>query len=195
MRFGVGVGHVSAEFDVLGIDYAERGRLTDEYLRVMASLLSEVQTSFRGRTIAFDEVRTLIRPIQSPHPPFLIGGTSKRAIRRAVEIGDGWLPAHLEPSKLASGIELLQELAEKHGSEPPGVSVMLTWGLLGSTDEAPPESRRRFRTVKETARLIDEYAQLGCERLAIDLPNPNLEVLLRQMELLARAIDESGVHG
>lgn len=31
-------------------------------------------------------------PVQRPHPPLLIGGNSKRALRRTVELGDAWHP-------------------------------------------------------------------------------------------------------
>ena len=31
-------------------------------------------------------------PTQTPHPPLYIGGNSRRAIRRAVELADGWNP-------------------------------------------------------------------------------------------------------
>ncbi|GMU78541.1 MAG: LLM class F420-dependent oxidoreductase [Acidimicrobiia bacterium] len=34
----------------------------------------------------------LPRPAQAPHPPIWIGGNSRRALRRAVEHGDGWMP-------------------------------------------------------------------------------------------------------
>jgi probable F420-dependent oxidoreductase len=189
MLFGVGVGHVPSEFEVLGVDYRRRGHLTDEYLRVITALLTEDETGFDGETIRFGKVRPLIRPIQSPRPPFLIGGTSKRSIRRAVELGDGWLPAHVTPEKLAPGIQYLRALAAEHDREPPGVSVVLTWGLTAQGSQPPTRSRRRFHTVGEAADLLAAYAALGCERLAIDLPNPNLGILLDQMELLARAVD------
>jgi alkanesulfonate monooxygenase SsuD/methylene tetrahydromethanopterin reductase-like flavin-dependent oxidoreductase (luciferase family) len=32
------------------------------------------------------------RPVQRPHPPLWIGGNSRAAIRRAVELCDGWVP-------------------------------------------------------------------------------------------------------
>src|SRR2546428_14083307 len=34
----------------------------------------------------------LPRPVQQPHPPIWVGGNSRRAIRRAVLLGDGWMP-------------------------------------------------------------------------------------------------------
>ncbi len=34
----------------------------------------------------------LPRPLQRPHPPIWVGGNSTRAIRRAVELADGWSP-------------------------------------------------------------------------------------------------------
>src|SRR3546814_9354420 len=36
--------------------------------------------------------RVLPTPAQKPHPPLLVGGNSKRALRRTVELGDAWHP-------------------------------------------------------------------------------------------------------
>ena len=48
--------------------------------------------SFEGRHFRAREHTMLPRPAQRPHPPIWVGGNSKRAIRRAVELGDGWIP-------------------------------------------------------------------------------------------------------
>jgi alkanesulfonate monooxygenase SsuD/methylene tetrahydromethanopterin reductase-like flavin-dependent oxidoreductase (luciferase family) len=45
-----------------------------------------------GRHFSVEGHTMLPRPIQQPHPPIWVGGNSKRAIRRAVELGDGWMP-------------------------------------------------------------------------------------------------------
>ena len=188
MVLGVGVGHVPGEFDVLGVPYGERGRLTDEYLQVMTTLLEHEETSFEGKTIRFPMVRNLIQPVQRPRPPFLIGGTSRRAVRRTVDLGDGWLPAHLLPSQLGPGLEYLAEYASSQGKAVPPVSAVIVVGITEPGQSPPAGSRRTFRTVEETAQLIREYAAIGVVRLAVDVPNPNLPVTLRQYELLADAV-------
>ena len=192
MLFGVGVGHVPSEFEALGVPYARRGARTDDYLRAIDALLAGGrEASHRGEFVDFGTVRPLIEPASRPRPPVLIGGAGKRSVRRTVELGDGWLPAHVEPEGLAMGINYLREQATAAGRSMPSVNVSLVWGLL-EDGEAPPRSRRTFRSVEQTGALIQQYAALGVDRLAIDVPNPDLEVTLRQYELLAKAVDAAG---
>ncbi|HZQ26229.1 MAG TPA: TIGR03619 family F420-dependent LLM class oxidoreductase [Acidimicrobiales bacterium] len=188
MVLGVGVGHVPGEFDVLDVPYKERGHLTDEYLQVMAALLENEEVSFEGKTIRFPMVRNLVQPVQRPRPPFLVGGTGKKSIRRAVDLGDGWLPAHVLPHQLGPAFDYLAEYAGQQGKPVPPVSVVSVVGITEPGQSPPSGSRRRFRTVAETAALIAGYAELGVVRLAVDVPNPNLDVTLRQYELLAEAM-------
>jgi probable F420-dependent oxidoreductase len=193
MVFGLGVGHVRAEFDALGVPYSQRGRLTDEYLDVMTALLGGKETSFDGRTVKLPAVLPLIEPVQRPRPPFLIGGGSKAAIRRAVDRGDGWLPAHVAPADLRRGMDYLAEYAAQQGRPEVGVSVSLVTRLVDPQAPAGPHGRRAALTGDQMQELLGGYAALGVERLAIDVPNPNLSVLLRQMELLADAVQRVGV--
>ena len=48
--------------------------------------------SFAGTHFTITEHDGQPKPMQRPHPPLLIGGNSRRAIRRAVELGDAWNP-------------------------------------------------------------------------------------------------------
>jgi probable F420-dependent oxidoreductase len=93
-RFTLGTasGHLEREFEVLGIPYEERGRRTDEALRVMRALWTGSPAAFRGEFVQFERVAFEPKPIQKPHPPIFIGGNSRRAMRRAAAFGDGWLP-------------------------------------------------------------------------------------------------------
>jgi alkanesulfonate monooxygenase SsuD/methylene tetrahydromethanopterin reductase-like flavin-dependent oxidoreductase (luciferase family) len=185
--FGVGVGHVPGEFAALGVPYADRGRLMDEYIGVVNTLLSgDEEVSFAGPTISFGPVRPLVQPVR--RPPVLVGGASKPAVRRAVNLGDGWIPAHLSPDNLAIGMDYLREYAASVDRPVPPVTLAVVWGL-GS---APGASRRAFRSVAEVTDLIGRYAELGVVRLAVDLPNPTLDVTLAQYELLAEAAGAAG---
>jgi probable F420-dependent oxidoreductase len=80
---GIGAGHVEAEFELLGVPFAERGRLMDERLPQLAQLLEHEFVDGFGAAP---------RPAQSPRPPMWIAGSSAPARRRAASIGDGWLP-------------------------------------------------------------------------------------------------------
>ena len=59
----------------------------------------------------------LPRPIQLPNPPIWIGGNSKRAIRRAVELADGWAPmpnsAQTAARRHSPAMETMDELSAR----------------------------------------------------------------------------------
>src|SRR6056297_2545409 len=63
---GIGAGHVEAEFDTLGVSFADRGRITDEALPQLAEALENTYV---------DDMGALPRPAQSPRPPIWIGGS------------------------------------------------------------------------------------------------------------------------
>jgi probable F420-dependent oxidoreductase len=90
--FGVAAGYLEPEFAALGVPFAERDDLADEAIRAMKVAWTEDGVHFEGRHFVARGHTQLPRPVQKPHPPIWVGGNSKRAIRRAVELGDGWLP-------------------------------------------------------------------------------------------------------
>jgi probable F420-dependent oxidoreductase len=89
---GVASGYLKPEFAALGVDFDERNALTDEAIDVMRALWTDGELAYEGRH--FRTRGTVMRPgpVQRPHPPVWVGGNSTRAIRRAVERGQGWVP-------------------------------------------------------------------------------------------------------
>ena len=141
--FGSGAGWAPEEFDALGVSYSERGPITDEYLRVILELWTNPSPSFDGRYVHLHDVHAEPRPIQQPHPPLLIGGYGKRAIRRAVAIGQGWLPDGMSLPDLQSAIGYLHQAAEAAGRAPDSLDVVLRTGLMlheSSTAESDVDS-------------------------------------------------------
>lgn len=89
---GFGAGYLKGEYRALGVDFDRRNELMDEYLRALKAALSGAEFTFQGEGYQALGNRILPAPVQKPHPPFLVGGNSHRAIRRAVELGDAWYP-------------------------------------------------------------------------------------------------------
>jgi len=87
---GVASGYLHQEFAALGIPFNGRGPRTDEYIDAMRALWTMEKPRFDGRYIAFANVDAQPRPVQKPTPPFVIGGQSAPAYRRALERGSGW---------------------------------------------------------------------------------------------------------
>src|SRR5207249_1529634 len=89
---GVGAGYLKGEYKALGVEFERRNELMDEYLLAMKAAWTSDEFTFQGSGYQALDNRILPRPAQRPHPPLLIGGNSRRAIRRAVELGDAWNP-------------------------------------------------------------------------------------------------------
>src|SRR6185503_15505387 len=67
--FGIGAGWVAAESAMLGVPFAERGAMTDEYLAAMQELWTKRAPSFAGKHTQFSGVLFEPKPAQRPHPP------------------------------------------------------------------------------------------------------------------------------
>jgi probable F420-dependent oxidoreductase len=133
VTLGVGAGYLKGEYRALGVDFNRRNDTVDEYIRALKAAWGAEEFTFEGTGYQALGNRILPGPVQKPHPPLLIGGNSRRAIRRAVELGDAWYPFFTPPglsatsrtapmsdeSDLAAGISYLREHCEKVGREHP----------------------------------------------------------------------------
>jgi probable F420-dependent oxidoreductase len=120
--FGAGSGWFDEEFAVLGADFARRGLVTDEYLRLMRALWSQDSVDFDGATCA---VRDLgLRPRPAAGLPVWIGGESPAAVRRARDLGDGWQPMNPDPAEFATHAAALRAVRGAGFT----LSVRLIWG-------------------------------------------------------------------
>ena len=89
---GLGAGYLKAEYKALGADFDARNDLMDEYIRAMQIAWSGEDFTFEGTGYTALGNRIRPAPLQKPHPPILIGGNSRRALRRTAEMGDAWHP-------------------------------------------------------------------------------------------------------
>lgn len=107
---GMGAGHVEAEFDLLGVPFAERGRLTDEAIDGIRQAWADEFTTWKA-----GEFGQRPRPRQPGGPPIWIGGSSPAALRRAATRGDGWLPQGTLKPDMPAAIARIEELRADAG--------------------------------------------------------------------------------
>lgn len=113
---GVGVGgEYGSEWDAVGVDPRERGRRTDDFLEYYRACLIGEPVDFAGRTFEVSSPAMLPVPDASSAPPVWVGGRSDRALRRAVEHGDGWLSVWNSPSRVREAVETLDRFAAEAG--------------------------------------------------------------------------------
>jgi probable F420-dependent oxidoreductase len=180
---GVGV-ELPGEFDASGVPFRERGRRTDEMIRVIRMLWTQDEVTFQGEFYRLERVKVLPKPWQSP-PPIWIGGKSEAAIRRAARLGDGWIPSFITPEELRVGVEKVQDLAEAEGREVPAdhFGTLINYTLAGTPEEALalaepyiPRSRVDEATLRQCTAFgapdvllarIEEYVKGGASKFIL----------------------------
>ncbi len=152
VTLGVGAGYLKGEYFALGVDFDKRNELMDEYILAMKAAWSGEEFNFEGTGYSARGNRVRPKPVQNPHPPIYIGGNSKRALRRAVELADGWNPfftgglstnttrtqAFNGEVDLVEGINYMKEHCEKVGREKMPDVFMAS--ILQSGAESSPQA-------------------------------------------------------
>ncbi len=133
VTLSVGAGYLKGEYFALGADFERRNDLTDEYIQAMKTAWTGQAFDFEGTGYSARGIRIQPSPTQQPHPPIYVGGNSKRAIRRVVDMADGWNPfftpaamsatartsAMSGDDDLLAGIAYMRQYCEQVGRETP----------------------------------------------------------------------------
>jgi probable F420-dependent oxidoreductase len=88
---GVGVGTLRAEFDLLGVAFDERGARADDAMRAIRAVWGRRVPEYHGSH--YDLGGLVVEPHAARvDVPMWVGGRTRRSLRRAIELGDGWTP-------------------------------------------------------------------------------------------------------
>ena len=140
---GIGAGHLKGEFETLGIDFTRRGKLLDESIDAIAKALTDEYPEHDGSTWKIHGVGQRPRPLQQPRPPIWVGGSTKPALRRAAERGDGWLPQGVPEIGMPAAIDYIRtHRAKVRGDAPIEIGMNAPWMYVGTPSfEVPPNTR------------------------------------------------------
>ena len=120
IRLAVGVGWNAAEYEGLGVDFADRTALLEEQIDVMKMLWTQPVVNFEGRFHKLNGVG--INPLPTHHIPVMIGsGASEPVLRRVVRKADGWMPLlipGLDPVDIGTGVAKLRQFCDEAGRDP-----------------------------------------------------------------------------
>ena len=179
VTLGVGVGWMREEFALLGLpdDYfTQRGAVGDEWIHILRLLWTEENPSFEGRFHRFGNLGALPKPVQKPHPPILVGGNTRPALRRAVRHGTGWQGVSLPATVVAEKIRDLHALCEEVGRDPSTLHIAFkaTVRLVDDPAQGGATEERSGLVIAGTPdQLTDQlgrYREVGVEDLGIGFP-------------------------
>jgi probable F420-dependent oxidoreductase len=189
---GVGVGAMEEEFDALGISMRDRASLTNECIAIMKELWTNPSPSYESKRWKFNDLLFSPKPIQKPHIPFWVGGSSSGAMRRAALRGDGWHPTGVSPEEFSIGRREISEMATAAGRDPDS----LTWSLRveveahggPSSERAAGRARLSGDDPDAMAASLAAYETAGVQHVILALNTGDVATITRLMETIARDV-------
>jgi probable F420-dependent oxidoreductase len=105
---GVGLGASARLYPAYGLTAEGRVTRFRENLEILKRLWTEERVTFQGRFSQLENIPMEPKPLQKPHPPIWFGGNVEAALRRAVELGDGFIGAGSTP--VQQFLEIIKQL-------------------------------------------------------------------------------------
>jgi probable F420-dependent oxidoreductase len=173
MDFGIGVGWCKEEVLACGYSWEDRGERCDEFLTLMQKLWTEPVVTYHGKHIQVDACRMDPKPVQKPHIPIIVGGHSKRAMRRCAEFGNGWYGFGADAKNVGIALAGVDEALSAAGRSRDGFEIVIT------PNDVKPDT-------------IREFADLGVDRLVLHLGSQRPDAITKRLseleELVAIAV-------
>lgn len=170
---GIGVGWMKEEFDIYGVDFRQRGKITDEMIEVLHKLWSGEMIEHHGEHFSFPRVQ--LSPAPTIYPPIYVGGSSEIALRRAARVGAGYIGAGTAPEQVGPLLQQLSRLRKEYNRDHLPFESMLGITAAPSVDlyrrlaedglestVAPPFQYalgKKHSTIDEKKRFMGTYAE------------------------------------
>jgi probable F420-dependent oxidoreductase len=171
---GLGVGSLKEEFELLGLggtEFTERGPRGDDALRALRASLGQREPAYQGPYYDFSGLIVEPHAVQQ-HVPFWIGGRSGLSLRRAVELGDAWMPFGLTTEQMAAMVARARETPAWNARERPLEMVF-------------PAKVDPLGEPQKTADTIGLLFEAGATRLTLSCKSKSVGDYIEQLEALA----------
>lgn len=156
--FGIGAGWNKEEMRNHGTPPNRRWTVLTERVEAMKALWTQDEASYHGEFVNFDRVWSYPKPLTRPHPPILLGSlSSKIALKRVVDLCDGWIPVAAAVEDLQGSIAKMHEYAESIGRDPQ--SIPITY----------------FCTNAPKAHILERFQRYGAVRTVVRIPTEDRE--------------------
>jgi probable F420-dependent oxidoreductase len=137
LLLGLGTGWLREEYDALGTPFEHRGARFDDYIAAMKKIWSGEVVEHKSEFLNWTNFKSFPLPVQRPHPPLIIGGSTKPAVRRVVQHGQGWFIPGSSPDQLRKQIAEMHALCREHGRDPAGIELTAMWPYAAMPDVLP----------------------------------------------------------
>jgi alkanesulfonate monooxygenase SsuD/methylene tetrahydromethanopterin reductase-like flavin-dependent oxidoreductase (luciferase family) len=163
LEFGIGSGNTEMDYKVFGVTRENDRQRLQEALDVILKTWGNERASHHGRFWQFEELTLYPRPIQQPHPPIWVAGTSAEGLGWAGRSGYHIMTVgHPHPpEKVRQGVEAWKQGLIESGLTPADRSCQF------HVRTHVNESAESAKTIAMPAiRRYDEISRIGRRSLA-----------------------------
>jgi probable F420-dependent oxidoreductase len=168
---GVGLGAYTHVYPAYGIPTEKRAARYSEALKIMKMLWTEERVNFEGQFWKLTDASLSVRPFQKPHPPIWFGAGAPAALKRAVEMGSGFIGAgSCSTADFRSQVRLVRELLEKSKRDPTTfvISKRVYMAIDRHRGRAAKRLQEWFGWYYGRGDMADQVAVFGSEQECID---------------------------
>ncbi|GAA1970504.1 LLM class F420-dependent oxidoreductase [Nocardioides panacihumi] len=189
---GMAAGYLETEFHALRADFDRRGKLLDEGIAAMRAVWTGVDHD--GPEFGVSGHESLPLPQQAGGPPIWIGGNSKAARRRVVELADGWMPIAQSAEMAAiTRTPPLEDLASLRTLIAEQNDRRAALGRAPMDVSFVPFEKDLLRTDADAfcaalAPRLDEYADAGVTWLTIEPASRSYDDFKRDVTLMSERL-------
>jgi alkanesulfonate monooxygenase SsuD/methylene tetrahydromethanopterin reductase-like flavin-dependent oxidoreductase (luciferase family) len=159
---GVGFGSSTHLYPAYGLSSEHRLKRYVDGLELVRRLWTEDRVTFRNAWWDLEDVRGLA-PAQTPHPPLWFGARRGPALRRAAEIGDGWIGSGSAPHEefCTSLAEVRRHLDDRGRDESFTIAKRVYIEVDDDVSRGRSRMREWFAANYGKPSLADEVAVVG----------------------------------
>jgi F420-dependent oxidoreductase-like protein len=190
VEVGIGAGWFEAEHRQNGFPFPpvqDRFDRLVEYVEILVRSWSGDEFDFGGAHFELVHQRALPTPVQTPHPPMIVGGRAKRrSLALAATHAQEYNTSFASPDECADIRARMDQACGAAGRDPATLPLSLM-GLVavGNTDEDAEQrlsrALERFRgprercyagTIDEMTNVLKQYEAAGIQRVYLQHPDP-----------------------
>ena len=113
--FGIGISPWAEDFAVCGVSWEKRGKRFDEQIAILRGLESGEFFGHQGEMLQMPANKMC--PAPTAPTPLLIGGHAEPALKRAAQLGDGWMCAGADMEELQRYLKRIADLRKEYGTQ------------------------------------------------------------------------------
>jgi probable F420-dependent oxidoreductase len=178
---GIGVGSLQPEFEVLGHQFDGRGERSDDAIRAIRAAWGHRVPEYHGTHYDFEGF--IVEPSGLPRPVEVwVGGRTRRSLRRALELGDAWMPFGFkldELTQLLTADRVRDELSRRAEERGGPLKLIL----------APEPPIDPLGEPDRTAEFLASYVAIGATGFSVRFEHRSPAHYCEQMAALKSVVD------